>query len=213
MFSDSLNPNGDGVNSLSQFNQVIDDSLVTKYGYATYTNDKESFYMNLPTHINVGLDWHIWRDFYLNAHAMIGFQMNNDAHKVRYPTNIMVTPRYDFPWAGISLPMTYSGMYGFRVGLGLRMGPVIIGVGDMKWLFAPGNEPGTDKRVRGMDIYAALKVPILYGHPKDLDNDKVSDKLDICIETPGVWEFLGCPDTDGDGIQDSEDACPPQPGP
>ncbi len=199
----------DDVNSLSSFNDVIDDSLVNKYGYAEYATEKGSFYMNLPTHINMGLDWNIWRDFYLNVHGMIGFQMNKDAHKVRYPTNIMVTPRYDFAWAGLALPITYSGMYGFRTGLGLRMGPIIIGTGDMKWIFAPGK----DKKLGGMDIYAALKVPILYGHPKDIDEDKVSDKLDICIETPGVWEFQGCPDTDMDGIQDSEDACPTEPGP
>jgi hypothetical protein len=27
-------------------------------------------------------------------------------------------------------------------------------------------------------------------------------------EVAGLAQFNGCPDTDGDGIQDSEDACP-----
>lgn len=196
----------DDSDGLESFNKNVD-TLVTNGG-ATRIDDPAFFYMNLPTHINADIDWNIWRDFYLNFNSMIGFQMNKDAHKVRYPTSITLTPRYDFAWAGIAAPISYSGIYGVRAGLGLRMGPIIIGTGDLKWVFAPGK----DKQVRGADIYFALKVPILYGHPKDIDNDKVSDKLDICLETPGVWQFMGCPDTDMDGIQDSEDACPADPG-
>lgn len=192
---------------LGSFNDNLDS--LEAAGGLTFIEDKRTFYMNLPTHMNIGLDWHIWRDFYLNVNGMVGWPMKKNAHKVRYPTSIMLTPRYDFPWAGIAVPLSYSGIYGFRTGLGLRMGPIIIGTGDMRWIFAPGK----DKKIRGLDIYAALKVPILYGHPSDIDNDKVSDKLDICLETPGVWEFQGCPDTDMDGIQDSEDACPTEAGP
>jgi outer membrane protein OmpA-like peptidoglycan-associated protein len=196
----------DDDSSLYMFNEDIDS--LESVGKATYLGDEGTFYMNLPTHINADFDWHIWRDFYLNVNTMIGFQMNKDAHKVRYPTSFAVTPRYDFAWAGLAAPMSYSGIYGFRAGLGLRMGPVIFGTGDLKWLFAPGK----NKEIYGADFYVALKVPILYGHPDDLDKDKVSDKLDICLETPGVWAFQGCPDTDLDGIQDSEDACPLEPG-
>ncbi len=196
----------DDTESLGSFNANVD--TLAAAGGATIDNSERSFYMNLPTHINAGIDWNIWKDIYLNANAMIGFQMNNDAHKVRYPTSISLTPRYDFAWAGLSIPMSYSSMFGARAGLGLRLGPVIIGTGDLRWVFAPGK----DKQVRGADLYVALKIPILYGAPKDIDNDKVSDDMDLCIETPGIWEFKGCPDTDGDGIQDSEDACPNDPG-
>ncbi len=196
----------DDTEGLESFNDNVDTMIMN--GQASTISDPGTFYMNLPTHINADVDWHIWRDFYLNFNSMIGFQMNKDAHKVRYPTSLTLTPRYDFAWAGLAAPISYSGIYGFRAGLGLRMGPIIVGTGDMKWLFAPGK----DKQLKGADIYFALKVPILYGHPKDIDNDKVSDKLDICLETPGVWQFMGCPDTDMDGIQDSEDACPVDPG-
>ena len=196
----------DDTEGLESFNDNID-TLVDSGG-ATILNDKGTFYMNLPTHINMGLDWRITKDVYLNAGGMIGFQMNGNANKVRYPSSIALTPRYDFAWAGLSLPISYSSMYGARAGLGLRMGPVVIGTGDLRWVFAPTK----DKQIRGADIYFALKVPILYTAPKDMDEDKVSDKLDLCIDTPGVWEFKGCPDTDGDGIQDSEDSCPEEAG-
>lgn len=198
----------DDTDGLESFNQNVDSMVIA--GQATYASDDVgTFYMNLPTHINAGVDWNIWNDFYLQFNSMIGFQMNKDAHKVRYPTAFSLTPRYDFMWAGVSAPISYSGITGLRTGLGLRMGPIIIGTGDLKWVFAPTK----DKDLRGADIYFALKVPVLFTHPKDIDLDKVSDKVDLCVETPGVWEFMGCPDTDGDGIQDSEDACPTEAGP
>lgn len=193
----------DDTKGLESFNQNVD-TLVMAGGAKYNENAGSDYFMNLPTHMNIGVDYHIWNDFYLNANGMISFQMNDNAQKVRYPSSISITPRYDFAWAGLSVPVTYSGMYGTRAGLGLRFGPLIIGTGDLKPLFAPGK----DKQVRGADIYFALKIPILYAAPQDRDGDKVSDKLDLCIDTPGVWEFKGCPDTDGDGIQDSEDDCP-----
>jgi outer membrane protein OmpA-like peptidoglycan-associated protein len=188
---------------------LLDPTLNGNVNNGEFASDKGTYYMNLPTHINAAIDWNIWNDFYLQFNSQIGFQMNNDAHKVRMPTAVSLTPRYDFKWAGLSLPLSYSGVFGFRTGLGLRMGPIIVGTGDLKAIFAPTK----DKELRGADIYAALKVPILYVHPRDIDEDKVSDKVDLCVETPGVWEFMGCPDTDGDGIQDSEDACPTEAGP
>lgn len=196
----------DDTEGLESFNQNVD--TLVQAGGATYAPDVGTFYMNLPTHINMGVDYRIYKDLYINARGTVGFQMNGNANKVRYPSMISVTPRYDYAWAGLSVPVSYSGLYGMRAGVGLRFGPLIFGTGDLRWVFAPGK----DKQVRGADFYAALKVPILYGAPKDIDEDKVSDKMDLCIDTPGVWEFRGCPDTDGDGIQDSEDACPNDPG-
>jgi outer membrane protein OmpA-like peptidoglycan-associated protein len=196
----------DDTEGLESFNDNVD--TLVQNGGASYVDDKGTFYMNLPTHINMGVDYCIYKDLYVNMNAMIGFQMNKNANKVRYPTSISLTPRYDYAWAGLAVPVSYSSMFGMRAGLGFRFGPLIVGTGDLRWVFAPGK----DKQLRGADIYAAVKVPILYGAPKDIDNDKVSDKMDLCIDVPGVWEFKGCPDTDGDGIQDSEDACPEDPG-
>jgi outer membrane protein OmpA-like peptidoglycan-associated protein len=195
----AFNDTGD----LQEFNSNVD-TLVSE-GNGTFAEDDGTFFMNLPTHITANVDFHIWQDFYVNAGGFVGFQMNKNANKVRYPSSISITPRYDYKFAGISVPVSYSGLTGFRTGLGLRFGPLVIGTADLKpIMFVSGN----DKKIRGMDFYAAVKIPILRSHPRDQDLDKVSDKLDLCKETPGVWEFKGCPDTDGDGIQDSEDACP-----
>ena len=38
--------------------------------------------------------------------------------------------------------------------------------------------------------------------------DGIYDKHDDCPFEPGLEEFNGCPDTDGDGIPDKDDSCP-----
>ncbi len=47
----------------------------------------------------------------------------------------------------------------------------------------------------------------------DSDGDGVPDSEDACPTQPGPAEFDGCPDSDGDQIPDNLDKCPNQPGP
>ena len=54
----------------------------------------------------------------------------------------------------------------------------------------------------------SISLSMRIGSPKDRDGDGILDKVDLCIDIPGLKEFGGCPDTDLDGIVDSEDACP-----
>jgi outer membrane protein OmpA-like peptidoglycan-associated protein len=42
----------------------------------------------------------------------------------------------------------------------------------------------------------------------DRDGDGVEDRQDNCPDTKGLQSLMGCPDSDADGIRDSEDACP-----
>ncbi|RYG43955.1 MAG: hypothetical protein EOO01_20395, partial [Chitinophagaceae bacterium] len=41
----------------------------------------------------------------------------------------------------------------------------------------------------------------------DRDEDGVPDKVDACPDDPGRKTASGCPDSDGDGVKDSEDYC------
>lgn len=164
------------------------------------------FKMNLPTAIILNADYHIQNDFYANAMVYFALQYKKNEDKVHGFTNVSLTPRYDHSWFGAAIPISYSSTAGFRVGMGLRLGPVWIGSSDLKGLFRIGE-------IYGADLYVGTKVPIHHRHPKDSDEDKVSDKMDECPDVPGVWEFLGCPDTDMDGIQDINDDCPIEPGP
>ena len=45
------------------------------------------------------------------------------------------------------------------------------------------------------------------GCPDD-DGDGIENSKDACPNAAGLLEFNGCPDSDGDGIADPNDACP-----
>ena len=215
------------------------DSVLTSFqdsSFATFDNsDDKQFYMNLPTHFNLTVDYNIHKDFYLNFYSRINLVFSGDKNAIHYPTALALTPRWDHRRFGVSVPVSYDKISGFRTGLALRIAYVSIGTGDLKPLIAPGR----DMNVRGLDVFVSAHIPILFKAPKDRDKDFVSDKLDDCIDVPGTWEmkgcsdvdhdgildqndscvtdsglvqFNGCPDTDGDGIMDKEDACPDTPG-
>jgi outer membrane protein OmpA-like peptidoglycan-associated protein len=46
----------------------------------------------------------------------------------------------------------------------------------------------------------------------DKDGDHIQDKDDKCPDVAGTKEMQGCPDKDGDGITDLEDSCPDEKG-
>lgn len=57
-----------------------------------------------------------------------------------------------------------------------------------------------------MTLTAGLKLNL--GKKEDKDGDGISDKNDLCPDTPGLESLMGCPDSDGDGVADKDDACP-----
>ncbi|MBL4703625.1 MAG: thrombospondin type 3 repeat-containing protein, partial [Flavobacteriales bacterium] len=199
----------------------IDSILNSEFGTAS-TNDT-MFKMNLPTTFRLSADYHIWKDFYINAEAFIAPQFKKNENKIHNVSKFAITPRYDYKWASVAIPVSYSDLQGLRVGTGLRAGPFIFGTSDLSLLLKKGT-------VTGLDFYLGVHAPIPFGHPKDKDGDKVSDKVEKkhrreirketgnkkeegCGEIPGTWEFRGCPDTDNDHIEDSKDDCPYEAGP
>jgi len=195
----------DKADNLQSFSNIIDSLILNDPDWTASEDTSQTYYMNTPTALSFQFDYNIYKDFYVNATAYINVNQKSNATNVRMANQFSITPTYDYKWAGVGIPLSYSPYSGFKAGLGLRLGPLTVGVPDLKTLFPGG-------KVRGAGIYAGLRVPILYGHPSDIDNDLVSDKKDECIDVPGVWAFRGCPDTDGDGIPDSEDDCPMTPG-
>lgn len=174
-------------------------------GITASGDNKQTFYMQLPTAISLQVDYNIWKWFYVNVTGMLNVQNRNNPHRVRVPNQISLTPSFDYEWAGIGIPISYNTYSGFKAGLGARLGPLTIGVTDFRTLFASG-------KVSGAEFYTGLRLPVPYGHPSDIDGDLVSDDLDSCLVVQGLWEFRGCPDTDRDGIKDLDDHCPNDPG-
>ncbi|MBL4862077.1 MAG: OmpA family protein [Crocinitomicaceae bacterium] len=195
----------DGAGSLSEADSIIDSLTQFNPDWTAATDDEGTFFMSLPTAISLQFDYHIWKWFYVNATGIINVQNRKKPHRVRVANQFSITPSFDHAWFGVHVPISMNKYSGFKAGLGTRLGPLTIGMTDFRTLFASG-------KVRGAEFYAGVRVPILYGHPSDIDGDLVSDDLDDCLVVPGLWEFQGCPDSDRDGIKDIDDHCPQEAG-
>ena len=186
------------VNSVGGFDTLMLNMFPSK-------KEGDDFRMMLPTTINTNLDYHLWKPFYVNFMVNAGNFNKNKATKVSEYTLISLTPRFDHKWFGVSVPISWGSIASVRkedlmLGSMVRLGPLVLGVNNLLGLVS--------KDMYGVDFYTMLKVPIPYGKPKDKDKDGISNKKDLCVDVPGVWEFMGCPDKDGDHIQDKDDKCP-----
>lgn len=169
------------------------------------TEEVRDFKMNLPTAISAQIDYNIWKNVYANFTAYYALKFVSNKDKVHELTNFSITPRWDWKWLGVFVPFSYNSYRTAKLGLSVRLGPIIMGTTNLAPIL--GNAD-----VYGADFHFLLKIPIPYGKPKDKDKDKVSNKKDKCKDVPGVWEFAGCPDRDGDHIADNRDECPDTPG-
>ncbi|POY35239.1 hypothetical protein C3K47_15760 [Solitalea longa] len=160
----------------------------------------KNYEFNLPTALNANFDYHVWRGIYLNANAYV--PMNNKSKvSAHYVNMYSFTPRVETGNFGVYFPVTYSGHQDLNMGFTLRLGTFIIGTNTIAPVF--GKED-----IKAADIHFGVRIPVTKKHPRDRDNDLISDRKDKCKRVPGEVQFWGCPDTDKDGIQDKEDKCP-----
>lgn len=191
-------------NSLVGFDQIIDSLIYQSTNSTEWTTGERdtssTFWVETPAALSLQVDYHIWKYFYVNATGMLNLISPKRQAKVKMANQVSITPSFDYAWFGIHLPISINEYSGFKAGAATRLGPLTIGITDFRTLLARG-------KVRGAEVFVGLRLPVLYDAIEDIDNDKVSDKLDDCISTPGLWSFKGCPDTDGDGIKDMDDDC------
>jgi hypothetical protein len=150
----------------------------------------------------MGVDYKVAGDFYLNVNSLINIA-NREQTGNHFYNQVTVTPRYDKRIVSVGVPLTYNMLSkSFKAGLGLRLGGFFIGGDDL--LSLVGNNQ------YGVNIYAGLFVPVNYEKPRDRDRDRITDRHDICPDSPGIWAFKGCPDPDRDmdGIANAIDWCP-----
>lgn len=195
--------------SIVGFDQIIDSLIYESTDPTEWTagskDTSSTFWVQTPAALSLQVDYHIWKYFYVNATGMLNLISPKRQAKVKTANQFSITPSFDYAWFGIHLPISVNEYSGFKAGAATRLGPLTLGITDFRTLFARG-------KVRGAEVFVGLRLPVLYDAIEDIDNDKVSDKLDDCISTPGLWSFKGCPDTDGDGIKDMDDDCATIPG-
>ncbi len=173
----------------------------------TLVNNESTFKMWLPTTINVWADVNIIKGFGVNVAAQIN-PLPKKGLNVHHLTTVAVTPRYDYKWAGVYMPVAVDELANAQWGLGFRAGPLYIASQDIFSSLIKMKKGNA----RDINVQLGLKVSIPNRKAKDKDNDGVSNKKDLCPAQKGTCESQGCPDRDGDGILDAEDKCPDTPG-
>lgn len=192
--------NFENINNFNDF-----DSLTrADFGRKDVSN---TFKVALPTAINLQVDVNPLKNIYVNLMANITNLHKNREAKVHDYTNISLAPRFENRWFSLAIPVSYNGLAASRggkditsIGIMMRLGPLVVGSNNVLGYIS--------RDIYGANVYAMLKIPVLYRTPSDKDKDGVSDRYDKCMEVYGTLEFSGCPDTDEDHIPDSEDKCP-----
>jgi hypothetical protein len=126
-----------------------DDTLSVQY--AMVPGDKK-YRMNLPTLISVQGDYYAGKNVYVNSTFNYAFQFKNNEDKIHEVTTMSITPRWDWKWLGVYVPLSYNKYSHFRLGLSARIGPLIVGMADLLPLISK-------RDVYGADFHFLLKVP------------------------------------------------------
>ncbi len=172
-----------------------------------------SYKVNLPTSINAQVDWSIVRRLFLNFNAYMAINPKKNRSYINSTSLYTLTPRYEGKLWGIYLPQTINRFGKYYSGITLRFGPFVIGSNTVI------SQLIQTKETYGVDVHAGFRIPILYAWQKakeappvvlDKDGDGLADTDDACPEIAGPIDNKGCPwpDRDADGTLDKDDNCP-----
>ncbi|SDG94662.1 DUF5723 family protein [Chitinophaga filiformis] len=129
--------------------------------YFTPVASSEKFRMNTPAALNLMADYNIDGRFFVNAAGRMALNAGKfDPSKTYVVSYFQVTPRYDSRYIGGYLPLSVNRNGQFDAGLGLRLGPLVIGSSTMlSNLF--------QKNKNRLDGFIALRIiPIKRGEGK-----------------------------------------------
>jgi hypothetical protein len=121
-----------------------------------------TFTINNPARLLVSIDKNLSNNFYVNAEFQIQFASTRSALRLntRELTALVVTPRWETKNLGAYLPIQYTTEGNLWVGLGLKAGPIIVGLHNLGWLFGKNSLPNGGGYL-GIQIHAP--------NPKDRD--------------------------------------------
>jgi outer membrane protein OmpA-like peptidoglycan-associated protein len=183
--------------SVSRYmNSNFDLSADLNYGEIGFIENNTSYFRAQLTHFNVNVRYNFLNEEKkLRPFIFLGVGLNYFADK--YTVNTV----------GLEGVVPAAGF-----GLNYRINPTV----SIQWketfnFSMDGNHDGETTLIGDSYLYHAIGVTFNLGKTKDADGDGVSDKKDVCANTPtGVKvDAKGCPiDTDGDGVADYLDACP-----
>ncbi len=166
------------IEGIETFGQLMADTF-------NMTSNRDPYRLRLPTCINIQADYNIWKGFYVNMNSQMAFNQNNARLKLHSLNNFALTPRFEHAWFDLALPFSIDGYGNFHSGAGLRLGPLYVGSSDV-FNFLLGDN------VRGVNVYAGLKVSVPYSKPRQpkvikLDTVKTEPKIEpVKVDTPKI---------------------------
>lgn len=135
-----------------QRGETIDQYAQRVSGYFTREESDDRFFMNLPTSVNLMGDYNFNDRFFISASATIGLLSGttND-NKTHALTQLLITPRYETRHIGAYIPISVNRFGQADAGLGLRLGPLVLGSATLFSNLARS-------RVDHADAFVALRV-------------------------------------------------------
>jgi len=145
-----------------------DDTIRKKFSIIT---DDDKFRMNLPTVASVQGDYYAGKNVYINSTISYAFQFKNNENKIHEVTTLSITPRWDWNWLGLYVPVSYNKYSKAQLGTSARIGPLIVGMADIL--------PIISKRdVYGMDFHFMLKIPHIQFKKKN-KGPRIKSRFDV----------------------------------
>jgi hypothetical protein len=94
------------------------------------------FAINNPARLLINFDKSFEHNFYVNAEAQLHFGSSSSAQRLntRETSAVAITPRWETKSFGAYLPFQYTTQGNFWVGLGIKAGPLVLGLDNIGWL-------------------------------------------------------------------------------
>jgi hypothetical protein len=118
------------------------DSLATMFTTATPVTG--NMRVSLPTRLVLNVDRSFGNNFYLNTDLSVNFYSTASYTKLhsRDLNLLTVTPRWETITWGVYLPVQYNTQGQLHIGAALKLGPLVVGVHNLKWVKSQGNLSG-----------------------------------------------------------------------
>ncbi|WP_344979385.1 DUF5723 family protein [Compostibacter hankyongensis] len=144
----------DTVTSLQGFNNAI-------AGMVEADSLQGKFTVGLPAALHINFDKSLGRNFYLNANLILDASFLNGYadYRVHVTNSLILTPRWEIAHFGGSLPIYFNTHGEVLVGAAIRVGPLVAGVHDFRWL--------THSSFRSGGGYVALVIRRLWPEKDD----------------------------------------------
>ncbi|MBL7790334.1 MAG: hypothetical protein JNL75_10945 [Chitinophagales bacterium] len=109
--------------------------------------------ISLPTALNITADWNIWKPFYLTVHLQRSLTNKDNPRSLQAANFIGFTPRISYKLIEAYLPISISGLQGFNMGMGIKLGPMYFGTSSLISALISENN-------KAFDFHAGLRFGI-----------------------------------------------------